>query len=89
LIDVIKGWIAQMGMTDQSAKITINDRHRAALLRAKDCIVQSLHAISDDHASELAAFETRNAAVALGEIIGETTTEDVLSEVFSNFCIGK
>ena len=35
------------------------------------------------------AFDTRNAAVALGEIIGETTTEDVLSEVFANFCIGK
>ncbi len=89
LIDVIKSWIEQTGMTDQSARITINDRHRAALLRAKDCIAQSLHAIEDDQAPELAAFESRNAAVALGEIIGETTTEDVLSEVFANFCIGK
>jgi tRNA modification GTPase len=89
LIDVIKGWVTDVGMSDQSAVITVNDRHRAAILRAKDCIAQSLAAIEDDHAPELAAFETRNAAIALGEIIGETTTEDVLSEVFAKFCIGK
>ncbi len=89
LIEVIKCWVAECGASDQSARIAINDRHRAALLRAKDCVTQSLHAIECDHAPELAAFESRNAAVALGEIIGETTTEDVLSEVFANFCIGK
>lgn len=89
LINVIKGWIEQCGANDQSAQIAINDRHRAALLRAKDAVVQSLQAIEVDRAPELAAFESRNAAVALGEIIGETTTEDILSEVFANFCIGK
>lgn len=89
LIEVLKSWISRLGMADQSTKVSINDRHRAALLRAKDAVTQSLHAIRDDHAPELAAFETRNAAVALGEIIGETTTEDILSEVFANFCIGK
>lgn len=89
LIAVVKTWIMELGMSDQSARITINDRHRAVLLRAKDCVRQSLHAIREDRAPELAAFETRNAAVALGEIIGETTTEDILSEVFANFCIGK
>lgn len=89
LIDVIKGWIAECGATGESARIAINDRHRASLIRAKDSARQALHAIEVDHAPELAAFESRNAAVALGEIIGETTTEDVLSEVFANFCIGK
>jgi tRNA modification GTPase len=89
LIDVLKTWISRLGMSDTSTKVTINDRHRAALLRAKDSVAQSLQAIREDHAPELAAFETRNAAVALGEIIGETTTEDILTEVFANFCIGK
>ncbi len=89
LIDVIKSWIAHIGSTDRSEEFAINDRHRTALLRAKDAVAQSLHAIRVDHTPELAAFETRNAAIALGEIIGETTTEDILSEVFANFCIGK
>lgn len=89
LIEMIKVWIADCGASEQSARIAINDRHRAALLRAKDCVGQALHAIESDHAPVLAAFESRNAGVALGEIIGETTTEDVLSEVFANFCIGK
>jgi len=89
LVNVIKGWIADCGAADQSAQIAINDRHRTALIRAKDSAAQALQAIVADHAPELAAFEARNAAVALGEIIGETTTEDILSEVFANFCIGK
>ena len=89
LIDVIKGWISEQGAATETARITINDRHRAALLRAKESLAQSLHAIRDDGAPELAAFDCRNAAVALGEIIGETTTEDVLAEIFAKFCVGK
>ncbi len=89
LIEVIKGWISEHGATEQSARITINDRHRAALVRAKESLGQSLRAIRDDGAPELAAFDCRNAAVVLGEIIGETTTEDVLAEIFAKFCVGK
>lgn len=89
LIEAVKGWVSQLSASDQTARIAVNDRHRAALLRAKESLGIALHAIVENHAPELAAFDTRNAAVALGEIIGETTTEDVLSEVFANFCIGK
>lgn len=89
LIAVIKQWIDQRGIGGNEAAIAINDRHRAALLRARDCIHQSLQAIETDGTPELAAFETRNAAVALGEIIGETTSEDVLAHIFAGFCIGK
>ena len=38
---------------------------------------------------ELAAMDLRIAANAVGEIVGKTTTEDLLDRIFSQFCIGK
>lgn len=52
-------------------------------LRAAEGIVS----LGRDH--ELAAEELRDAARYLGSIVGETTAEDILSEIFSRFCVGK
>ena len=38
---------------------------------------------------EFIAFEIRSALEALGEMAGETTTEEVLDRIFERFCIGK
>ena len=38
---------------------------------------------------EFIAFDLREALESLGEIVGITTTEDVLDRIFSTFCIGK
>ena len=39
--------------------------------------------------ADVIAFELREALEGLGTICGSVTTEDLLSEVFANFCIGK
>ncbi|HCZ02197.1 MAG TPA: tRNA uridine-5-carboxymethylaminomethyl(34) synthesis GTPase MnmE, partial [Verrucomicrobiales bacterium] len=38
---------------------------------------------------ELVAMDLRIAVSAVGEIVGETTTEDLLDSIFSQFCLGK
>jgi tRNA modification GTPase len=38
---------------------------------------------------EFIAFDIRSALEALGEVVGETTTEEVLNRIFEQFCIGK
>jgi tRNA modification GTPase len=38
---------------------------------------------------ELVALDLRIAAEAVGEIVGKTTTEDLLDSIFKQFCIGK
>lgn len=43
----------------------------------------------EDAGEELVLVGLHNALRFLGEITGETTTEDILSEIFSSFCIGK
>jgi tRNA modification GTPase len=42
-----------------------------------------------ERALEFAAEELRGAQTALGELTGELTSDDLLGEIFSTFCIGK
>ncbi len=82
-------WIADCGVERKEASLTINDRHRACLSAALQAIKSAERALIERSEVELIAFDVKNAASALGEIIGETTTEEVLGEIFSNFCVGK
>ncbi|NJD39323.1 MAG: tRNA uridine-5-carboxymethylaminomethyl(34) synthesis GTPase MnmE [Geobacter sp.] len=74
--------------SDESAVIS-SVRHRDILLR----VLQSLHDFTDSAAQglppELLALDLRAALSALGEITGETSTDDLLDVIFSSFCIGK
>ena len=67
----------------------INARHRDALARAKTATDQTIAALSEGLTLELAAMDLRIAVNAVGEIVGKTSTEDLLDRVFSQFCIGK
>jgi tRNA modification GTPase len=89
LLNVVSGWISRMGIVESAQGVAINDRHRRALVVADASLRSALETVAHDGGLELVAFDAKNAAVALGEIIGETTTDDVLDEVFRNFCIGK
>jgi len=64
-------------------------RHRHLAERAKNHIAAAKPIVLAGNRAELAALELRDAANALGEIIGETTVEQVLDVIFSRFCIGK
>jgi len=48
-----------------------------------------LNGVMEKASEELVLVGLHNALRFLGEITGETTTEDILSEIFSTFCIGK
>jgi tRNA modification GTPase len=62
------------------------ERHIEALLTAQ----RHLHgAVENSSALELCAEELRLAQEALGTITGEYTSDDLLGEIFSRFCIGK
>lgn len=66
-----------------------NARHHD-LLRAAVAEILSARVLVDEHAGEeLIVVPLHNALKYLGQITGETTTEDILSEIFSTFCIGK
>lgn len=82
-------WISDSGIERRESSLAINDRHHACLSAALESIQSAERAMSAGSEFELIAFDVKNAASSLGEIIGETTTEDVLGMIFSNFCVGK
>lgn len=64
-------------------------RHKEALLKAREALVSFVRLVQDDAPIELALCELRAVLTSLGEITGETTTDDILDRIFSRFCIGK
>ena len=64
-------------------------RHLDALNRARSCVAQAAQTLTETRAFELFAEELRRAQLALGEITGEFSSDDLLGEIFSSFCIGK
>ena len=64
-------------------------RHIDALHQAKEAVLRANSLMAGRHGLELTAEELRHAAHALSEITGEFTSEDLLAEIFSRFCIGK
>ena len=82
-------WINDCGIERKESSLAINDRHHACLSAALESIRSAERAVSAGSEVELIAFDVKNAASSLGEIIGETTTEEILGAIFSNFCVGK
>jgi len=79
-----------LGMTrTESSVVVTNVRHRDALLRAKQSLIYALRSLEQGMSGDLVAVDLRAGLNHLGEIIGEVTTDDILNNIFSKFCIGK
>lgn len=88
LLDALK---KHTSWTSHSASQTIvtNARHADALKRTLNAINQSIDAVQLNIPGDLLAQDLRVALSCLGEITGSITTDDLLSNIFSKFCIGK
>jgi tRNA modification GTPase len=64
-------------------------RHKTALEKTIGHLQQARESLTNAMSSEFIAFDLREALDSLGEIVGATTSDDVLDRVFSTFCIGK
>ncbi|MEK7773204.1 MAG: GTPase, partial [Deltaproteobacteria bacterium] len=64
-------------------------RQRDSLVKALDGVKGARAALEQGLAREFIATDLRYSVDRLGEITGETTTEDILDRIFSGFCIGK
>jgi tRNA modification GTPase len=69
--------------------IVANIRHKAALSQVKENLSNGVMGLGEGTSLEFIAFEIRSALEALAEMVGETTTEEVLNRIFEQFCIGK
>ena len=89
LKDAIKRLIWSGEISAEMLQVMINSRHQEALKRARAATLRTLEALRADLTLELAALDLRIAVNAVGEVVGKTSTEDLLDSIFSQFCIGK
>jgi tRNA modification GTPase len=74
---------------EQSGFLISDARHNDLLLRALSEIESSILLLDQKMSEEIVLIGLHNAIRYLGQITGETTTEDMLTRIFSTFCIGK
>lgn len=89
LRDAIRDTVLKQGLEPSEGVLITHLRHRGALERARASLDQVLLSVERRMAAEFVAVDLRAAINALGEIIGETTTDDILDRIFNSFCIGK
>lgn len=69
--------------------IVTNVRHWETLTKALACLDEAIHEAEAEVSSEFIALYLRDALNYLGQITGQVTSEDILNNIFSKFCIGK
>jgi tRNA modification GTPase len=69
--------------------IITNIRHYEALVRVSESLGRVIAGLEDQIPEDLIAMDIRQAIHYLGEITGEITSDEILGNIFRNFCIGK
>ena len=76
-------------MADSDTTLVTNQRHAQALSDARTSLLRVREGLAAGIPTDLAAQDIREAIYHLGSIIGEISTDEVLGNIFRNFCIGK
>ncbi len=69
--------------------VVTNMRHYESLLRTRESLEKVIESLDAGITGDFVAMDIRQSLFFLGEITGEITTEDLLDNIFSKFCIGK
>ena len=81
--------LVNTGALSNQQTVVSNSRHFEALNKAFTALNEVQKGMDQNISSDLMAIDIRQALFHLGEITGEITTDDLLGNIFTNFCIGK
>ena len=76
-----------IGNTEET--LVTNQRHAQALTEARTSLLRVREGLASGLPTDLAAQDIREAIYHIGSIVGEISTDEVLGNIFRNFCIGK
>ena len=76
-------------LADSDTTLVTNQRHVQALSDSRTSLLRVREGLASGLPTDLAAQDIREAIYHLGSIVGEISTDEVLGNIFANFCIGK
>ncbi len=85
----IKGLVFHGDISLKKNKMVTNIRHKDLLEKALESIDRAISSIEADIPIDLVSVDIRESWSKLGSITGDTVEEDIVTEIFSKFCIGK
>ena len=89
LKDAVFHTILGRRLDTETSVVAPNLRHKLCLEKSLEAVNRALVLLEGQSSAELIALEVQEALAHLGEVVGVTTTEDLLDQIFSQFCIGK
>jgi len=81
--------LVNRGVLENNDPVVSNSRHYQALVKAQEAIGNVREGMEAGIPSDLVSVDINEALHHLGEITGQISTDDLLGNIFSNFCIGK
>ena len=73
----------------EDTEFITNKRQQDCLEKAKESLMQAYMAAKVNELQDLISIDVKQALLCLDEITGEVITDDILNNIFDNFCIGK
>ncbi len=78
-----------LGENNLESEFVTNERQQKCLENAKKSLLQALETTISRDLQDLISIDIKAALLSIGEISGEVITDDILNNIFDNFCIGK
>ncbi len=90
-IEVLKEKIKELvlGENNLETEFITNERQQKCLVSAKNSLLQALETTLSMDLQDLISIDLKSALLSVGEVSGEVITDDILNNIFENFCIGK
>ena len=91
-LDLLKERIMELVNLDKfrtGNTVVTNIRHYDSLTRTRESLLDVLTGLDNEVTNDFVAMDIRRSLHYLGEITGEITTDDLLANIFSKFCVGK
>ena len=76
-------------ISENNEIIITNERHKNQIQKAINNVSQAIDSLEVDTPVDISAIYIKQTLEDLGEITGRNITEDIINEIFKNFCLGK
>ncbi len=89
LVRVLKQKAVSGGVPHEGEVLITRTRHKNCIIRVIESIERAEGSLKKSMSQEFIVLDIRGALDVLGEMTGQTVTDDILNQIFSDFCVGK